>query len=421
MKKFVAVFLSVILALLLISCKSSKDISKISSTNSEITSDIISSSEETVSSDVSDVSSTEPETSNESSSTPTSSVTSTPVKGNALSGNNQNSSTPPPAVVPNIPQLPESPSTGGSSSETTTTPSEEEGGDEEELEYYYYATEGTLKDWLCIGDIVYYIFYDPSYIIAMDSSSCSVLFEDELSGCPERIKLINDELWISYSNTKRIIIYDKNTFAEKRTILLNFNIHSFDVYNDYLYYSLSDEYATVCRYNLKTMENMAISGKGNPEVCFYNPDIVVNKDLKLLYVSESGNSKSAVKCYDAETLELKSEFVFQFNGFNNNSRKTFLVGDYYYWGNFKLKASDVSSVFRFYHGNYKSGMLYVDEKYVITKSGFYENNSIPPSQGNTTDESISPMNLEYSSAVITKSENMLIYQEKIIFIFPNIE
>ena len=67
------------------------------------------------------------------------------------------------------------------------------------------------------------------------------------------------------------------------------------------------------------------------------------------------------------------------------------------------------------------GLIYVDEKYVITKSGFYENNSIPPSQGNTTDESISPMNLEYSSAVITKSENMLIYQEKIIFIFPNIE
>ena len=282
------------------------------------------------------------------------------------------------------------------------------GEKEKGVGYYTYELDGTIIDWFVEGEVVHTIFEDDNRYSIFDTVSGEIISDYELSDRPAEIHNRENELWISYPDLQCIKIYDKQSVEVKNTIDLQHTVSSFDVYGDYIIYTEDDQHVKGYRYNLKTEKTDII--KPDVGFSFYYADVLVNNKLGLVYICDSYSTGSKVFCYDIETLELKSKFRKDNYGYANRKRRSFLVGDSLYWGEFKIDPTDVSKIIAQYTGAYDAGMLHVDELFVATTNGIYLRE---------TCEQIVSGNFGafYSSIAITESGNIFISEFEKIYIF----
>ncbi len=277
--------------------------------------------------------------------------------------------------------------------------------------YYIYELDGTITDWFVEDEVVHTILKNDNRYIVFDTVSGEIIFNYELSGRPAKIHNRENELWISYPDLQCIKIYDKQSFEVKNTIDLQHTVSSFDVYGDYIIYTEDDQHVEGYRYNLKNgqTDNIKHDRLGGR---FYRADVLVNNKFGLVYISDSHNTGSTVFCYDIETLELKSIFRKNNYGYLNFKRRSFLVDDSLYWGEFELDATNVSIIKGWYESPYAAGMLHVGKKYVATTDGIYLRESYEQMiLGN--------FNTDSSAIAITDSGNIFISEFEKIYIFAN--
>ncbi len=279
---------------------------------------------------------------------------------------------------------------------------------EEGVVCYTYAINGTIVDWFVEGELVHAIFKQVNRYAAFDTTTGQIVIDKALSGRPAKIRKYGDELWISYPDLQCIKIHDSKTFSVKNTISLTTEVSSFDVYGDYLIYTEDDQHVYAYRYNMKTSESVNI--KTEHDYTFYKADVLVNNELGYVYIGESGGSGSAIYCFDIETLALTSKYRKDNYGYTNHKRRTFLLGDYVYWGEFKLNAKNIAQVEGQYTGQYPAGMLFVNEALVATTNGIYLNS--------TYEQIASGYFNDFDSCIaITDSGNMLITKQGELYIF----
>ncbi len=271
------------------------------------------------------------------------------------------------------------PPTTNSAPVTTTTPANKpeptpppstQPPAEEEITAYEYTTNGKIVDYFAEKDLVHAIFKNANRYILFETNSGQILADVPLSGRPAEIHIVNNDCWISYPDLKCIKIHDKSTFAVKETIFFETSVSSFDVSGDYLFFTEDDQFVNGYRYNLKTKETIKLNIISNYYE-FYNADVLVNPSLGLVYISDSGSTGSQVFAVDMETLELKAKYIKDNYGYSNTKRRSYLIGNTLYWGEFGLNAANVSQVVCQYAGRYSMGMLYVDNLFVVTTYGIY--------------------------------------------------
>ncbi len=255
------------------------------------------------------------------------------------------------------------------STTTTTTPTLPPIDDTEEGMTYNFTLNGRVVNWFVEGDMVHAIFQKINRYALFDTNKGTIKTDVQLSGRPADFHCYGNELWISYPDLSCIKIHDKTTLKVKETLYFDHPVSSFDVYDNYIFYTEDDQHVDAYRYDMKTRQETNILP--NSGYSFYQADVLVNTKDKLVYISESGSSSSTMFCYDIESLTLQSVYKKDNYGYSNGKRTSFLQGDSLYWGEFELNATQVSRVTTQYTGIYPSGMLYVDENFVATTCGLY--------------------------------------------------
>ena len=259
-----------------------------------------------------------------------------------------------------------------------------------------YEVHGSVVDWIVEDDYVYIVFQNPNRYVVVDTNKELIITDKQLTGYVSEIHIFGNEIWVAYRDLKCIKIHDKNTFTVKSTKYFDYEITSFDIYNDYLIFSAGDTFEKVCRYDLKTgniAEFTAHMGYG-----FHKPDVLVNQKNGLVYLSETGNTGCGLYCYDIESLTFKSKYRKDDYGYFNHERRSFLIGENLYWGEFALNANDVSFVEAQYSNGNGGGILFANDRYVVMCSGIYLRD---------TCEQIVKGSY-FGAAAITKSGNVLI-------------
>jgi len=278
-----------------------------------------------------------------------------------------------------------------------------------------------VKDWVVDGDTIHVLFSMPNRYMAINSCTGKVLRDVYLPGEASEIHLYGDELWVLYSRLNVINIYNKN-FELKRQLSFDSRLGSFDLYGDYIIYSTYDQHCRVYRLNMKTNE---IKSFVCPNYSFYEPDILVDTKNGDVYIGESNNRDKAGKLYryDVETMTLKSMAQVRNIVYVNGERRMFLCNDALYWGHFKIELKDFDKDLDYYcykgsnhkdfHAysdvNYVSGMLFANERYVVTTKGFFDAK---------TDELIAQAGTQCgkSAAAVTQSGNIMYITKGVIYI-----
>ncbi len=313
-----------------------------------------------------------------------------------------------------IPSKTETSSNQSTSSNQTTEVKYENtplGKMEKGVEYFSYEFVGTITDWFVEGDLVHMVFKNANRYSVFDTGSGQKVFDYELNAKPAEIHNINNELWISYPDSRCIIIYDKQTFTIKNTIELQHKVLSFGVYKDYVVYTENRQNVIGYRYSMNTGQTDVIKPDFG-QVSLDESDVLVNQKLGLVYICESGNTNSKVYCYDIETLKLKSESSKNKYGCLNSVRRSYLIGDSLYWSSYEIDATDVSKIKSQYQHTYATGMLYVNERFVVTNEGIYLRETQEPIL-------LKSFNEYNSSVAITSSGNILITELGKLYIFSN--
>lgn len=259
-----------------------------------------------------------------------------------------------------------------------------------------YEVDGTVVDWIVEDDFVYMIFQKPNRYIVVDTNKSLVIIDKPLVGYASEMHIFGNDIWLSYRDLKCIKIYDKNTFTLKSTKHFDYEITSFDIYNDYLIFSAGNSIEKVYRYNLKTddiAEFPAYTG-----YYFHKPDILVNQKHGLVYMSETGNTGCRAYCYDIESLTLKSKYIKDDYGYFNHKRRSYLIGECLYWGEFGLNATNISRLETQYSNGSSGGILFANDRYVVMLSGIYLRDTCEQIVDATY----------FGAAAITKSGNVLV-------------
>ena len=277
---------------------------------------------------------------------------------------------------------------------------------------YTHTTTGVIVDWVTEQDKIHTVFKDENKYILWNTNTGTAVKTVSLNTAPGEIHIFQNELWISYPAFNHIKIYDKDTFTHKKTITVGHSISAFDVLDNYIFYCGQGSHAKAYRYDMETSQTDELNPKEFGMFEFCEADVLVDPTTNLVYIGESGHSASIVVCYDAQTLEGK--YMFQKDGYgsDNSTPRMFLLNGGLYWGEFRLKASNLSVLERTYYFKSRGfvGMLYVDEDYVITNNGVYLND---------TGERIYPLEITEDDKMfsITTSGNVMKVDDGVVYIY----
>lgn len=248
---------------------------------------------------------------------------------------------------------------------TTTTKPIEYFKYEKNADFRYYMG-WTVQDWLVEGDIVH-IMTKMNYVV-LDTNTGVCIRSMSFSSIASKMRIVEDELWVSLQKARVINVYDKETLELKRQIQLEHTIKDFDVCDNYIVYA--DEsfggYSGVYRYDVNTKATVAIpdlTGKTDDSQLFREPSVLVNAQDGLVYVGESG----CLYYIDLETLEFRKGRNMA--GTNIKSRM-YLCKGYVYWGRYKLHATTMD-VNKTYLKTNRAGILYTDGRYTVHTDGVY--------------------------------------------------
>lgn len=289
----------------------------------------------------------------------------------------------------------------------------------QQLPYYTIDLPGIIVDCLVDEDLIYVLYKNENLINLYNGNTGTVVYSNSLPGRPAEMHIYGDELWISFPDLSYINIYSKSDLKMLRTMEIDRNIFSFDVYDNLIFYVGESREQFVYKYNITTQTNERLDlNNGTMMNEFFEPAILADKNI--LYVAETNTTACKLYMYNIDTMELHG--VFEDTpysgyspGFGNYVRKLLLLDGYIYWNNFKLNPAVLWKAETSYGSeNGGDGILFADSDYVATRLGVYTNTNgkmvIPFKPWSSSIE-------KNSKFAITKSKN-IIYSDGIkMYIF----
>lgn len=237
-------------------------------------------------------------------------------------------------------------------------------------DYGAFLYEGNFSNLATDNNMVYSVFNSPNSIVAFDTDKLELIYGKTLPGRPGEIQVDGNNLLISFPDLKCIKIYNKKSFALVKSISLPQIVSSFCVDGDIIYYSEDNQHCKIFRTNLDTNETKNVVDDNNVPQFFYYPKLLLNKEKGLLYIGESGSSGSKLYYYNTSDFSLHSSFAKDNYGIMNHQRTMFLVNANVFWGGFRFASDNAGNVIGEYTGSYY-GTYYADENYVATRNGIY--------------------------------------------------
>ncbi|MBE6903004.1 MAG: hypothetical protein E7480_00140 [Ruminococcaceae bacterium] len=297
-----------------------------------------------------------------------------------------------------------------------------------QVPYYSFDLPGVMVDYMADEDLIYIICRNKNQINLYDGNTGKVVYSHSLPGRPAELHMYGDELWISFPELNCINVYSKADFKALRSIEELFNVFSFDVYKNIIFYAGEEREQLIWRYDITTKSKEYVLGKigsiGNWDemLGFYEPAVLVDEDNATLYIAETNLTGCKLFYYNIETLEQIDVFdtvpfgVPNYGFLNYNSRKMILLDGYVYWNSFKFNPKSCNAE-QFYTNDERggNGILYADKDYVATYEGVFENKT-----GNriiTFESRWNPNINRNTKFAITKSKNMMFSSSNTLYVF----
>jgi hypothetical protein len=228
-----------------------------------------------------------------------------------------------------------------------------------------YELDGNVVNWTTENDLIYVITSGNNRLVVIDSKNMTPVSNVPLPGEPAEMNLIGDEIYISMPDLCRIDVFAKADLTKTSSLYFDYEVSSFCVDGDYIYYSTHDQHCTVFKKNMTTGEQIQIGGS------FYQPKVYLNKEDNILYIGETGSTGSTLFYYDATTLQLKSFFKKNNYGIMNHTRDIFQVGDEIFWGNYCFSDLDAKQIVSRYGTSYYGSVNFASKEVISTFEGLF--------------------------------------------------
>ena len=228
-----------------------------------------------------------------------------------------------------------------------------------------YKLDGNVVNWKTENDLIYVITSGNNRLVVIDSKTMMAVSNVPLSGKPAEMNLIGDEIYISMPDLCRIDVFAKADLTKTSSLYFDYEVSSFCVDGDYIYYSTHDQHCRAFKKNMTTGEQIQIGGS------FYQPKVYLNKEDNILYIGETGTTGSTLFYYDATTLQLKSFFKKNNYGIMNHTRDIFHVGDEIFWGNYCFSDLDAKRIVSRYGTSNYGSVNFASKELVSTFEGLF--------------------------------------------------
>ena len=232
-----------------------------------------------------------------------------------------------------------------------------------------YCLDGDVIKWTTENDFVYAITSGNNRLVAINSKTMEPLYNTPLSGVPAEMNIIGDKIYISLPDLCRIDIFSKADGTKESSLYFDHEVSSFCIEGDYIYYSEHDQFCRVFKKNLVTDEITQLTNDSLNT--FFFPKLYLNTEDRILYVGESKTTGSTIFYYDADTLELKSMFRKDDYGIMNQTREIFHVGDYIFWGNYRISDTNAKHLEGRYGVATYGSVVAANEEFVSTYEGLF--------------------------------------------------
>ena len=197
-----------------------------------------------------------------------------------------------------------------------------------------YTLDGDVVNWQTENDLIYVITKGNNRLVVIDSENMTPIYNVPLAGTPAEMNFEGDKIYISLPDLCRIDVFSKSDCTKESSLFFDHEIYSFALDGDCIYYSEQDQHCEVFKKDLSTGEVKKV--RTEKIYSFYQPKVYLNKEDRILYIGESGNSASTLYYFDADTLALKSTFKKNDYGMSNNTRELFHMGDEVFWAGYRL-------------------------------------------------------------------------------------
>ena len=235
-----------------------------------------------------------------------------------------------------------------------------------------YTLSGAVVNWITENDFIYIITKTSNRLVVIDSNSMKAVCNIPLAAAPAEIHIIDDRIYISLPDLCRIDVFSKADCEKKGSFYVKAEVSSFCIDGDYIYYTEHDQHCRIFKQNLITGAVLVL------DQTFYFPKIILNKEDRILYVGETDYTGCAIYYYDADTLTLKSCFQKDDYGIYNHTRDLFHVGDYVFWGGYRISDTNAKELIGKYETSYYNGagvdygsMAFASEELVSTYEGLF--------------------------------------------------
>lgn len=230
-----------------------------------------------------------------------------------------------------------------------------------------YALDGDVVNWTTENDYIYVITKGNNRLVIIDSRSMTPIYNVPLAGVPAEMNLIGDQIYISLPDLCKIDIFSKEDCTKESSLFFNYEVSSFCIEDNFIYYSEHDQHCRVFKKDLTTGTETQIQSP----MYFYFPKLYLNREDRILYIGESQSSGSTLYYYDADTLILKSTFKKDDYGIMNHTREIFHVEDKIYWGNYCLSDTDAKQQEGRYGTHSYGSTVFVSKELVSTYEGLF--------------------------------------------------
>ncbi|MBR5271927.1 MAG: hypothetical protein IKU25_00820 [Clostridia bacterium] len=227
-----------------------------------------------------------------------------------------------------------------------------------------------VYDWFVDGNYIHMTTYSYNRYLVMDMNTGKLVRKVALPDIPRKMQRVGDEVWIAFDALKTIKIYDFNTGAFKRDLVLEHKVNNFEVCGDYLFYSEDSVIPRrFYRYNLKTAEVSTTWIEIGGTMHLFE----ANTRNNLIYISGKGTTGCYLYALDMDTLEVKAKFPNRMSP----SGGLFYRDGVLYWAGKKLNPTTLGILLEYesVSGTGKcTGMTCAENGFVIANGGLYRNN-----------------------------------------------
>ncbi|MTI71143.1 MAG: S-layer homology domain-containing protein [Firmicutes bacterium] len=240
------------------------------------------------------------------------------------------------------------------------------------------------------NDNIYAINKQNSELIIIDSNDFKILDTKELKEKPIDIKVYENKIYIAFENTKKIDVFDTKNKSKIKEIDIQGNPEKIEIVNKKIFYIESKE--SWKKINIYEMENDI---KKKTEKSFHDPDIVLDRSKKVLYIAESGNSESKLFAMDTNSYQiLKSteNILYPDKGVH-------ISGDYIIYNKKSSTLNDLNNRVGYYKGN----AIYADKGFLFTEFSIFDIK---------TNKKISTLPDKTKLVLMDEKENIYLYDEE---------